>query len=84
MGIDINIISKEIKTPKLVYEFGINLNEKLDDDKILLREKEMLDIMEILLRRKKNNPLLIGKAGVGKTAIVEELAKELKRKVLML
>ncbi len=79
MGIDINIISKEIKTPKLVYEFGINLNEKLDDDKILLREKEMLDIMEILLRRKKNNPLLIGKAGVGKTAIVEELAKRIKK-----
>ena len=53
MGIDINIISKEIKTPKLVYEFGINLNEKLNDDKILLREKEMLDIMEILLEERK-------------------------------
>ena len=35
------------------------------------REKELLELMEILVRRQKNNPVLVGDAGVGKTAIVE-------------
>ena len=39
------------------------------------REKELKRLIEILSRRTKNNPILIGKAGVGKTAIVEELAR---------
>ncbi len=39
------------------------------------REKEIRRILEILCRRTKNNPLLIGDAGVGKTAIVEELSR---------
>ena len=76
MGIDIKEINKEMNKPKLAYELGINLNEKITD-KILLREKEIEEIMQILLRRNKNNPLLIGKAGVGKTALVEELARRI-------
>lgn len=78
MNIDLNKIKEKVKKPKLIYEFGINLNEKISEEKIVLREKEIIEIMEILLRRKKNNPLLIGKAGVGKTAIIEELAKRIK------
>ena len=47
-------------------------------DPVIGREKELKRIMEILIRRTKNNPLLIGDAGVGKTAIVEELSRLIK------
>ena len=77
MGIDLKELNKELTKPKIAYELGINLNEK-ETDKILLREKEIEEVMQILLRKNKNNPLLIGKAGVGKTAIVEELARRIK------
>ncbi|MDD2409660.1 MAG: AAA family ATPase [Bacilli bacterium] len=77
MGIDLKELNKELTKPKIAYELGINLNDK-EIDKILLREKEIEEVMQILLRRNKNNPLLIGKAGVGKTAIVEELARRIK------
>ncbi|MDD4706114.1 MAG: AAA family ATPase [Bacilli bacterium] len=77
MGIDLKELNKELNKPKIAYELGINLNEK-ETDKILLREKEIEEVMQILLRKNKNNPLLIGKAGVGKTAIVEELARRIK------
>ena len=78
MGIPVKEITKELNKPVFATELGINLNEKQSDDRILLREKEIEEIMQILLRRNKNNPLLIGKAGVGKTAIVEELARMIK------
>ncbi len=77
MGINIKKIDQELSKPKIAYELGLNLNEKTID-KIFLREKEIEEIMQILLRKNKNNPLLIGKAGVGKTAIVEELARRIK------
>lgn len=77
MGVDLKELNKELTKPKIAYELGINLNDK-EIDKILLREKEIEEVMQILLRRNKNNPLLIGKAGVGKTAIVEELARRIK------
>ena len=48
--------------------------------KIYGRENELETIIETLLRKEKNNPLLIGKAGVGKTAIVEELARRIVKK----
>ena len=78
MGISIKELTKELNKPIFATELGINLNEKNCDDKILLREKEINEVIQILLRRNKNNPLLIGKAGVGKTAIVEELARLIK------
>ena len=62
----------------LINSYGVNLNEKAKNnelDPVVGREKEVKQIMEILSRRCKNNPLLIGEAGVGKTAIVEEVAR---------
>jgi len=47
------------------------------EEKIFKRDKEIENLIEILLRKNKNNPLLLGEAGVGKTAIVEELARRI-------
>ena len=77
MGVDLDALVKEINKPSLVYELGISLNDKALDE-VYLREKEINELMEILLRKNKNNPLLIGHAGVGKTAVVEELARRIK------
>ena len=64
-----------------LYETGNILNDIVDDDEIVVgRDKEIDLIIETLLRKKKNNPILIGDAGVGKTAIVEELTRRIKRK----
>ena len=79
MGINAKEITKEINKPVLVGELGVNLCTKISDEKILLREKEINEIMQVILRKNKNNPLLIGKSGVGKTAIVEELARRIKK-----
>ena len=77
MGIDIDALVKEINKPSLIYELGVNLNDKVSDG-VYLRENEINEIMQILLRKNKNNPLLIGHSGVGKTAVVEELARRIK------
>ena len=64
----------------LIEELGINLVEKAKNkklDPVIGREKEINRLIEILCRRTKNNPILIGEAGVGKTAIVEELASRI-------
>jgi ATP-dependent Clp protease ATP-binding subunit ClpB len=58
-------------------KFAVNLNEKAESgklDPIIGRDEEIRRILHILSRRKKNNPILIGDAGVGKTAIVEGIA----------
>ena len=58
-------------------KFGINLNERAETgklDPIIGRDEEIRRVLHILSRRKKNNPILIGEAGVGKTAIVEGIA----------
>ena len=58
-------------------KFAINLNEQAESgklDPIIGRDEEIRRLLHILSRRKKNNPLLIGEAGVGKTAIVEGIA----------
>jgi ATP-dependent Clp protease ATP-binding subunit ClpB len=58
-------------------KFAINLNERAENgklDPIIGRDEEIRRVLHILSRRKKNNPLLIGEAGVGKTAIVEGIA----------
>ncbi|MEE9372869.1 MAG: ATP-dependent chaperone ClpB [Saprospiraceae bacterium] len=58
-------------------KFAINLNQRVEEgklDPIIGRDEEIRRMLHILSRRKKNNPILIGDAGVGKTAIVEGLA----------
>ncbi len=60
----------------LIEELGINLTDKAKNgelDPVIGREEEVSRVLEILCRRTKNNPILIGEPGVGKTAIVEEL-----------
>ena len=61
--------------------YCINLIQKAQEDKIdpvIGRKKEIQRVIEILCRRKKNNPILVGEAGVGKTAIAEGLALKIK------
>ena len=60
-----------------LQKFGINLTQRAADgklDPIIGRDEEIRRILHILSRRKKNNPILVGEAGVGKTAIVEGIA----------
>lgn len=76
------LIKKTKKRHKklLIEELGINLVEKAKNkklDPVIGREKEINRLIEILCRRTKNNPILIGEAGVGKTAIIEELASRI-------
>ncbi|HBK34083.1 TPA: hypothetical protein DEP34_00430 [Candidatus Uhrbacteria bacterium] len=69
----------ESQTPALDY-FGRDLTEKAKQhqlDPVIGRGEEIERVMEILCRRTKNNPLLLGEAGVGKTAIVEGLANHI-------
>lgn len=64
-----------------VEEYAIDLNKKYKSegfDPVYGRDSQVNRVMEILLRRTKNNPLLIGDAGVGKTAIVEELVRRIE------
>lgn len=71
------LTSKQGSKKLLLEELGVDLNKKAlngDLDPVTGRDKEIKRVLEILSRRTKNNPLLIGEAGVGKTAIVEELA----------
>jgi len=93
MEVDIDSLYKEFYTNKvdkkkkskklLLEEIGIDLNKKAlnnELDPVIGREEEINRVIEILMRRTKNNPLLIGDAGVGKTAIVEELSKRIVNK----
>ena len=67
----------------ILVELGTNLNEQVlnnELDKVIGRDEEINRIIEILARKNKNNPILIGEAGVGKTAIVEELARRIVNK----
>lgn len=73
-------MSKNSKKKSVLDELGVNLNNKVKDgalDPIVGRDNEIKRIIEILCRRTKNNPILIGEAGVGKTAIVEGLAEKI-------
>ena len=70
---------KDVKTPAL-KAFGRDLTEiarKGEMDPVVGREKEIRRVTQVLCRRTKNNPVLIGEAGVGKTAIVEGLAQQI-------
>ena len=69
-------IFKPKKKKLLLEELGTDLTSKANElDPVIGRDNEIKRMIEILSRRTKNNPLLIGEAGVGKTAIVEELSK---------
>ena len=71
--------SKRNKKKKLlIEELGLNLTEKAKHgelDPVIGRDEEVKRLLEVLCRRTKNNPILIGEAGVGKTAIVEEVSR---------
>jgi len=73
-------ISKKKKEHPLLSEFARNLSELAERgifDNLIGREMEIERIIQILSRRRKNNPILLGEAGVGKTAIVEGLAQRI-------
>lgn len=92
MNIDINLLYDKVENNQSIqikknnsdlFKIGVNLNEKVKENKVdpvIGREKEVTRLMEIISRRNKNNPLLIGDAGVGKTAIVEEFARKIVNK----
>jgi ATP-dependent Clp protease ATP-binding subunit ClpC len=70
------------KSSKLLDQFGRNLTKLADESKldpVIGREIEIERIMQILSRRQKNNPVLLGEPGVGKTAIVEGLASRITK-----
>lgn len=72
--------SKKNDKKKFLDAFGTNLNKKAEDgkiDNIIGRHKEIDRMIQIINRRQKNNPCLIGEAGVGKTAIAEGLAQRI-------
>lgn len=92
MGMNINIdelydefMYKIVKSKKtgeklLIDDLGVDLTKKAKKnelDPVIGRDKELKRVLEILSRRTKNNPILIGEAGVGKTAIVEALAHKI-------
>jgi ATP-dependent Clp protease ATP-binding subunit ClpC len=71
---------KESKSSKLLDQFGRNFTKQAQEgklDPVVGRQTEIERIMQILARRQKNNPVLIGEPGVGKTAIVEGLAQRI-------
>lgn len=91
IGVDIDKLYNEFST-KIMYkktskkklsieEYAVDFNKKVQKgeiDPVIGRDDEVARVIEILSRRVKNNPLLIGDAGVGKTAIVEELATRIE------
>ena len=74
---------KNTKKKKTLDSFGINLTEKAKNglvDRVIGRHREIDRVVQILNRRTKNNPVLIGEPGVGKTAIAEGLAMRIVEK----
>ena len=72
------IINKKNNKKLLLEEIGVDLTKKAKNnelDPVVGRDEEIKRVLEILMRRTKNNPVLIGEAGVGKTAIVEGIAR---------
>ncbi len=68
------------ETPSMLDEFGRDLNKMAEDgqsDPVIGRDKEIERVIQILSRRTKNNPVLIGEPGVGKTAVAEGLAQRI-------
>jgi ATP-dependent Clp protease ATP-binding subunit ClpA len=74
---DIETKSKSIRQERVLKKYCTNLNEQAADgivDPIIGREEELEKLVQTIARRKKNNVILVGEAGVGKTAIAEGLA----------
>lgn len=74
---------QESSASKALETYTINLNKMVlagKIDPLIGRDSEIERVIQTLCRRRKNNPLLVGEAGVGKTAIAEGLAKELSTK----
>ncbi|MFA6422400.1 MAG: AAA family ATPase [Candidatus Buchananbacteria bacterium] len=72
-----------LSSSSILYKFSKDLNQLAREkklDPVIGREKEIARVVQILSRRNKNNPVLIGKAGIGKTAIVEGLAEAIINK----
>src|SRR6478735_1253186 len=72
--------SEKAKNSKLLDQFGRNLTKMATEgklDPVVGRQTEIERVMQILSRRQKNNPVLIGEPGVGKTAVVEGLASRI-------
>ena len=62
----------------LLDDIAINMNEQsINEDSVIGRDEEINNIIQVLLRKNKNNPLLLGEAGVGKTAVIEELSRRI-------
>jgi len=71
------------ETLEALEKYGIDLNQKALDgelDPVIGRDEEVQRMMQILIRKTKNNPILIGEPGTGKTAIVEGLAQRIVNK----
>ena len=86
MDIEVDLLFDEIKKKEKgknvgleLYKIGRDLTNIDSGDILVGRDKELDLIIETLLRKNKNNPLLIGDAGVGKSAIIEELARKIKQ-----
>ncbi len=80
LNIDFSKLASEGEEEVEIPKFLVNLNEIAEQgklDPVIGRTKEIRAVMEILGRRGKNNPVLVGPAGVGKTAIVEGLAEQI-------
>ena len=83
LNINLNKLYNDLLHNKSDNEYGINLNEqvkKKNHEPITGRHKELNELIEVLLRKNKNNPLLIGEPGIGKTALVEALAYKIVKK----
>ncbi|MCI7063299.1 MAG: AAA family ATPase, partial [Mitsuokella jalaludinii] len=68
------------QAPQLLKKYGRNLNDMAKEDRmdpVIGRDKEIQRVIQILARRTKNNPILLGEPGVGKTAIAEGLAQRI-------
>ena len=77
---DKKVNSKKNTSSNVLYQYGTDLNKLALEgkiDSVIGRSKEIDRLIQILSRRNKNNPCLIGEPGVGKTAIVEGLAKKI-------
>ncbi len=64
---------------RLLEQFAVAMDRRLPPEPVLCREEELAELVRVLCRRNKSNPVLVGPPGVGKTAIVEELARRIAR-----
>lgn len=81
-GYERKLCNKPNEKNSFLNRFAINLNEAAKNgklDPVIGRDEEIRRILQILSRRTKNNPILIGEPGTGKTAIVEGLAHRILR-----